>query len=254
MCHNTDSNTESLEEKLKKLVERELYFMRTMIFLLFLTTSLATATNTQHRVQTTLQSTQSSLLRSYTTQTISDTDDPPAVVLSARESIFCDVCVSKTTHCNRYIPDVRLFDSNRPPPEKSLGALIECKPSEAEYWMTDGAFKLGDGDHDEETRDTCPSPRRRPKYQGKLSKAQQICSLAKKKITGTTTRSCTTDLNAFQSTNADRRTRRDCGKRFFLTLEEDENEDPQDSDAQEIVAGKYVYAFFCFHDTSSHFH
>ena len=231
--------------------------MRTMIFLLFLTTSLATATNTQHRVQTTLQSSTqstSSLLRSYTTQTISDTDDPPAVVLSARESIFCDVCVSKTTHCNRYIPDVRLFDSNRPPPEKSLGALIECKPSEAEYWMTDGAFKLGDGDHDEETRDTCPSPRRRPKYQGKLSKAQQICSLAKKRITGTTTRSCTEDLNAFQSTNADRRTRRDCGKRFFLTLEEDEDEDPQVSDAQEIVAGKYVYAFFCFHDTSSHFH
>ena len=227
--------------------------MKTMIFLLFLTTSVATATNTQHRVQTTLQSTQStsSLLRSYTTQTISDTDDPPAVVLSARESIFCDVCVSKTTHCNRYIPDVRLFDSNRPPPEKSLGALIECKPSEAEYWMTDGSFKLGDGDHDEETRDTCPS-RRRPKYQGKLSKAQQICSLAKKKITGTTTRSCTNDLNAFQSTNADRKTRRDCGKRFFLTLEEDEDMDDPQSDAQEIVAGKYVNGFFFVFITHLH--
>ena len=173
-----------------------------------------------------------SLLRTH-----SENDDTqPAVVLSAREALFCDVCVRNIKHCNRYIPDVKLFDTNRPPAETNLGSLVECQPSEAEFWITDGRFKLGDGEHEEETRDGCPSPRRRPNYEGKLLKAQRICSLAKQKITaGNTVVSCTADLNKFQSTSVSRRARRDCDKRFFLMSEEDDTENPQEHDAEEVV-------------------
>merc|ERR1712159_268361 len=80
------------------------------------------------------------------------------------QKIGCDVCQSKPS-CSSYVPPKSLFDTTRPAPEKNLGSLVECKPSQAEIWTTDGYFKVGDAAHQPaESRPGCPSERRKPKY------------------------------------------------------------------------------------------
>jgi len=166
--------------------------------------------------------------------------------LTAREAIFCDVCMRKPRNCESYSPDSRLFDEVRPAPEMNMGRLVECKPSEAEFWTTDGEFKIGDGYHADETRIGCPIPRRWPKYTGRLSKAQQICKLAVKKIDGRYKdgKACSGPLlKKFQSTNKRRQAHRNCHFRFHVPKDEEPvvvsepDEVPEPEPENEIPSG-----------------
>ena len=119
-------------------------------------------------------------------------------VLSTWQKVACDICLNKNVHqtCTSYIPDNRLFNLTHPAPEQNMGTLIECKPSEREYWTTVGRFKIGDANHEPETGgSSCPSPRRcRPYYNGLGDSARRMCCTFARLLPSASTTSACSDL------------------------------------------------------------
>ena len=99
-------------------------------------------------------------------------------ILSTRQRVACDICLKRVSSCENYIPDANMFNATRPSPEQNLGKLVECKPSEREYWTTVGRFKIGDAAHaPAEARSGCPDAKRVPFYDGLAENARKMCNL-----------------------------------------------------------------------------
>merc|ERR1712216_791386 len=65
-----------------------------------------------------------------------------------------------------------MLNGTVPGPEKNLGQLVECKPSERDLWRRDDKFKVSDVSA---LPSGCPAPTRLPIIEGKLSLSRRIC-------------------------------------------------------------------------------
>mmetsp|Transcript_20764 Transcript_20764/g.37806 ORF Transcript_20764/g.37806 Transcript_20764/m.37806 type:complete len:312 (+) Transcript_20764:70-1005(+) len=97
---------------------------------------------------------------------------PPTPTMSIRQRVVCDVCLRRVRSCSDYTISPEALSPYRPAPERNLGRLVECKPSEREYWTRTDRFKVMGDDVPEQ----CPSERRRPLINGKGDFARKrIC-------------------------------------------------------------------------------
>eukprot|EP00403_Amphidinium_massartii_P040252 CAMPEP_0178444738 /NCGR_PEP_ID=MMETSP0689_2-20121128/39715_1 /TAXON_ID=160604 /ORGANISM="Amphidinium massartii, Strain CS-259" /LENGTH=332 /DNA_ID=CAMNT_0020069085 /DNA_START=57 /DNA_END=1056 /DNA_ORIENTATION=- len=98
--------------------------------------------------------------------------DKAEPTMNIRQRVVCDVCLRRLHSCSGYTISPEALSPYRPAPERNLGRLVECKPSEREYWTRTDRFKVSGDDVPEQ----CPSERRRPLINGKGDFARnRIC-------------------------------------------------------------------------------